>query len=287
MIDAPAPPATRRWPRRLLWATLGWGLVAALASTHQWTELQGTGKQMSWLAAFLWQGVSWLLLVPATPLLLGLIRRAPIEREHPERTVGHFLASLAFGGLFLLVAVPVRDALHPAGVRWGVFGEAFYKSAPQFMVIGVAAYWLIVGVASLVETRERLARLRRAAAEQPPAPTPDDFIRFETPVGVARHAAASIVWAEPAATGARLHTDDGAVLVRARLGELETMLAPWGFARVHRGVLVNARRVREVIGAPSRDGMLVLDTGARAPVSRRRRATLDAALADEPAPLAP
>lgn len=276
-----------------------WIGVAALAATHQWATLRGGGKELTWLRAFAWQGGSWLLLIPATPLILAAITRWPLERRHPERLRGHAAASLAFAVAFLLVSVPARLAFHPSPLRWTFFGEAFFKSIPQALILALGLYWVLVAAASLIDARRRLAARSNAPCSPPtdghapatPRPAIDPILHFTTPAGLVRLRPAEIAWAEPAPAGARLHTDDGPVLVRQGLAELETALAPHAFVRTHRAHLVNAARIREILGSPSRDGTVRLDTGATVPVSRRRRAALDRAcngapLAPESAPLA-
>ncbi|NNF58720.1 MAG: LytTR family transcriptional regulator [Rhodothermaceae bacterium] len=270
-------------------------MLALFTATHQWADLLSTGKQLSWMQAFAWQGVSWLLLIPATPVLYALVRRFPLDRAHLHRVLGHAAASVVFGTLFLLVSIPIRVAFHPSPIRWSLFGQAFYKSAPQVVGLGVLAYWAVVLLASLAETRRRLYGTHAVprpedstspVASEPSAPEirqrdPDSVV-LTTPIGVVQLHIKEAGWAEPAPPGARLHTDRGPVLVRHSLSALEEMLTPYGFVRVHRGYLVNTTRVREVIGAASRDGTLRLDTGDSLPISRRRRAHLDQALRDRP-----
>lgn len=262
-----------------------WSVVAVFAATQQYVDLTGTGKQLSWVRAFAWQGLSWLLLAIATPLLFAVVRRWPIDRAHAHRAAAHVGASVIFGFLFLGVATPIRLAFHPSPMRWNLFGEAFYKSIPQFVGLGVLLYWAVVVLASLLETRMRLyGTLERAEdAEQPPEfkdapPPPADWLVLTTPRGILQLPASDIAWAEPAAAGARLHMDAGAIPVRHSLAELETILAGHGFVRTHRSSLVNASRIREVLGGASRDGTVRLDTGDEIPVSRRRQEAVRDAL---------
>ena len=279
-------------------SAMTWTALAVVAATHQWADLLSTGKQLSWMQAFAWQGMSWLLLIPATPALYTLVRRAPLDRTHLHRIFGHAAASVAFGTLFLLVSLPLRMAVHPSPIRWSLFGEAFYKSIPLSIGLGVGAYWTVMLLASLAETRTRLydaaelprfegslhpvpplgAKSHRSMAHQQTA----DFVVLPTPIGMIQLHTDEVGWAEPATPGARLHTHRGPVLVRHNLTTLEQVLGPYGFGRVHRGYLVNTMRVREVIGATSRDGTVYLDTGDSFPVSRRRRSSLDQALRAAP-----
>ncbi len=265
-----------------VWSAVLWGGVAVLAATQQWAEIQGTGKALSWWRALAWQGSSWWLLIPATPMLLSVVRRWPIDRVHAARAAWHAGASLAFAALFLGCSVPLRLAWHPSPARWSFFGEAFYKSIPQGVAIGLAVYWGVVAIASLIETRARL----HAVIEHPePEPGPRHAPRsaterplvLHTPAGVTRLLPRELAWVEPAPGGSRLHTDAGDVLVRHTLAELESILGK-GFVRCHRAAIVNAARVRELRGSPSRDGTIRLDTGQSLPVARRRHASVTSAI---------
>jgi two-component system LytT family response regulator len=66
--------------------------------------------------------------------------------------------------------------------------------------------------------------------------------------------------------------------VRTRLRELEAQLAPRRLARVHRSVIVNLDRVREVQPMFRGDAAAILQDGRRLPVSARYRKELLARL---------
>ena len=53
---------------------------------------------------------------------------------------------------------------------------------------------------------------------------------------------------------------------------LEARVGPQGFLRAHRSALVRLGAVRELTWTPSDELVAVLETGARIPISRRRRA---------------
>jgi DNA-binding LytR/AlgR family response regulator len=72
----------------------------------------------------------------------------------------------------------------------------------------------------------------------------------------------------------RLAADSGRFLVRGRIANFEEDWAPFGFIRLHRGFLVNLRRVVELRPHPNGTGIAVLDDGEEVPVSRRKRVEL-------------
>ena len=69
---------------------------------------------------------------------------------------------------------------------------------------------------------------------------------------------------------------DEELLVRESLDELETLLAPHGFLRVHRGALVKLAAIQSLDGEA-----VTLASGAQAPVSRRSLPALRAALREQ------
>ncbi len=78
---------------------------------------------------------------------------------------------------------------------------------------------------------------------------------------------------------AAVHAAGRRHLVRVSLDMLETRLDPAAFLRVHRSYIVRLDRVTAVRALPGGRRALVLASGATVPVSRRRRATIDRALA--------
>jgi len=273
----------------LVWviAALVWVVPALYISTQQWVELRGTPKEMTWWESLAFQGPSWLLLVPLTPIVLAAVCAKPLQWSSPNRIALHGASSVVFGIVFLLIAVPTRLLVHDEPLRWSVFGEALYKSVPQFVIMGTAAYWAIAIVGSLLETRGRLyatltvepidPEARSSTAEAPPT-----HVSLTTSNGTARLPVSEIAWIEAASTGAWLHTHadqvDDCVLVRHTLAQLEDMLGGLGVVRVHRSYMVNTAHVRAVTGSPTRDGEVRLTDGRVLPISRRRRQAMDAAV---------
>lgn len=83
-------------------------------------------------------------------------------------------------------------------------------------------------------------------------------------------------WIEAADNYVRLHTPDGLHVVREALKSLEERLMHRGFIRIHRSVLVNVERVRELRTLPSGDSTVLLMSGEELPLSRRYREGFEA-----------
>lgn len=86
---------------------------------------------------------------------------------------------------------------------------------------------------------------------------------------------ASIGWIEAEGPHVRLHTTDGSHRMRVSISTLAEELDPHRFVRIHRGAIVNLDFVREFQPFFHGDYVVVLKTGARLRMSRRRRDVLD------------
>jgi two-component system LytT family response regulator len=85
-----------------------------------------------------------------------------------------------------------------------------------------------------------------------------------------------IDWIEAVDKYVRLHARGARYLHREALSALERRLDPAQFLRIHRGAIVNLRRVREIHPGVGDEPTVVLADGTRLPLSRRYRARLRA-----------
>jgi len=87
-----------------------------------------------------------------------------------------------------------------------------------------------------------------------------------------------IEWIEADDYYAAVHARGGRHLVRESLSSLEERLDRSQFVRVHRSAIVNIARVRKVAHGAGGDAVVILDSGVRLPLSRRRREHVAAAI---------
>ncbi|HEV7554860.1 MAG TPA: LytTR family DNA-binding domain-containing protein [Kofleriaceae bacterium] len=87
-----------------------------------------------------------------------------------------------------------------------------------------------------------------------------------------------IDWIEAQDYCAAVHVGDATHVVRHSLAALEARLDARRFVRIHRSAVVNVARIRELDHADASELVVVLSTGARLPVSRRRREALERVL---------
>jgi two-component system LytT family response regulator len=87
-----------------------------------------------------------------------------------------------------------------------------------------------------------------------------------------------IDWIEAADNYARLWTGTRSYLLRESLGTLEARIGVKGFARAHRKALVRLDAVRRLSTTTNGIAVAILSSGARIPLSRRRRSAFVAAV---------
>jgi two-component system response regulator LytT len=222
---------------------------------------------------------------PALEDLVRMLRASPLvggvdgAASAAEALVALGDDGAAYDGLFLDVRMPGLDGLElarvlrrferPPGV---VFVSAFDDAAVDAFELEALDY--LVKPVSRKRLDEAIDRVRRAAgtapagAEGPDADVlPVDKLRGG---GTRLLARSSILYLQAHGDYVRVASDDGRYLLRARLSELEARWAEHGFARVHRGYLVNLRRAVEVRPRLNGTAVLVMADGAEVPIARRQ-----------------
>ena len=92
---------------------------------------------------------------------------------------------------------------------------------------------------------------------------------------------AEIDWIEAADYRLRIHRGGETLELRKTMAELERVLDPRAFLRVHRSAIVNLRRVRELTRGESGEATAVLEDGTRVRVARSHRRELERRLSGE------
>jgi DNA-binding LytR/AlgR family response regulator len=179
----------------------------------------------------------------------------------------------SFAAVFLDIRMPGLDGLELARVlsRFAtppaiVFVTAFEQHAVEAFELQAVDYLLKpVRPDRLSDAIRRLAvPARRPAADE------EDPTRIAVEIaGVTRMVERdSIRFVEASGDYVRLHTDDGAFLVRVPISTLEESWRDAGFVRVHRRYLIALRHVSELRARPGGGYDLVV-AGEELPVSRR------------------
>ena len=195
----------------------------------------------------------------------------------------------SFAAVFLDIRMPGLDGLELARVlsRFArppeiIFVTAFEQHAVEAFELQAVDYLLKpVRAERLSDAISRLGAPARSPGGNGEDPT---RIAVETG-GVTRMVERDAIrFVEASGDYVRLHTDDGAFLVRVPISTLEENWRDAGFVRVHRRYLIALRHVTE-LRARSGGGYDLLVAGQELPVSRRHARELRDRLARSPGSL--
>jgi hypothetical protein len=208
----------------------------------------------------------------ATPLVMSLVRRYPVEAGLLWRRALLHVTS-AMGVAFALVAASciLAPILGVGDTR------PFLAALPDH----IAANWLplgfsllaMVGVAHAVRYQTQLRTRELESSEAATAQYLKDVV-----IGARGHVVsvdlASIEWIETQGNYVALHEGRKTHLLRETLAAFEAKLDPQHFVRIHRRVLVAADRVREITPLANGDGLVRLADGTELRLSRNHRKRL-------------
>jgi two-component system LytT family response regulator len=235
------------------------------------------------------------LLVDDEPLARTLLR-ALLEKEREVRVVGECSGAEAVAVIararpdlvFLDVQMPevdgfqVLEQVGPERMPAVVFVTAYDRHALRAFEVHAVDYLLKPVDAArfhdaLEHARSRLHRRPGDRAEPGLEGLLRDRARFASRLlvpgreGTVVVEAATIDWIEASDYYASIHAGGRTLLLRRTMDELEGLLDPAQFVRVHRGAIVNLDRVREIRPLLHGDAALVLSTGDEVRLSRTRR----------------
>jgi len=123
-------------------------------------------------------------------------------------------------------------------------------------------------------TTRVLELLSSVKSEKRTAPEFEDRLAIRTNGRVVFLNLDEIHWVEAAANYVRLNTGKDSYLFRETISRVSERLNPAQFVRIHRSMIVNVRRIRELIPVNSGEYVVVLNNGKELPCSRGYRANL-------------
>lgn len=210
----------------------------------------------------------------ATPLLLDLVRRFPIEGMHWRRRILlHAAADTAIAAGLVFVSCVLADWFLPAEHR--PFGLALRE---ELVSNGPLISFCVVAFTALVHAVRFFERGRAPPAMAPSASHLSSIAVRErgqvTLVDLAR-----VDWIETQGNYLALHAGSTVHLVRDSLARLEVRLDPARFLRVHRRIVVAADRIETVTPLGAGDAQLRLKDGTELRLSRSYRDGIETLLA--------
>jgi len=260
--------------RRLRWFGF-WTLLGVVSSAQlHFANQRFAAHPPSWWQALATGLPHWYLWGLLALVVAWLGRRFQVDRANFDRHFFiHLGASLDLALLQLVAAVGVQDLLHAAAGEPFAYAQQLVDNFTLFYHWNVLIYWAILAVVHALDYHADLERQRvHAAGLDVRQPTERLLVADNGRSFFVR--TSDVDWMEAARNYVRLHVGHRTHLLRATLGALEQRLDPERFRRVSRSALVNVDRVREVQPWFHGDAVVILDGGARLPLSRRYRTNL-------------
>jgi two-component system, LytTR family, response regulator len=131
-------------------------------------------------------------------------------------------------------------------------------------------------------TNRVLEFLSGVGANKLPIPEFDERLTIRTNGRVLFLNLKEIQWIEAAANYVRLHTGKDSYLFRETISRISERLNPSHFVRIHRSVIVNVTKIKELIPVNSGEYVVVLYSGKELSCSRGYRANLQPLIAKNP-----
>ncbi|HYL55113.1 MAG TPA: LytTR family DNA-binding domain-containing protein [Gemmatimonadales bacterium] len=279
-------------PRTIRWFAF-WTLLGLLASAQaHFAHQRFAADPHPWSQALESALPEWYLWGLLSPVVAWLARRFQVDRANFGRHFFiHLGASLDIALLHVLGAVTVQNALHAWRGEAFPFAQRLVDNFTVFFHWDVVIYWTILAVVHALDYH-RDAELRRGHAAEleaqlralmggasgvearGPRPRYSDRLLVADDGRSFFLRTADVHWFETARNYVRVHAGDRVHILRTTLVSLEGRLDPERFRRISRSAVVNLDRVREVQPWFHGDAVVILENGARLPLSRRYRANL-------------
>jgi two-component system, LytTR family, sensor kinase len=147
-------------PTRWLWIAASWSACGLFDASQTVLIMHAEGRHHPWLPLFGTELAGWLPWALATPLVVGLARRYPVNRGINVQTPAtHLAAFAALSAVAEAWSAWLQVLFNPWGNRkWPTFVDTFSTTLLYQCLTFIIAYALILTVTYLVDARERITR---------------------------------------------------------------------------------------------------------------------------------
>jgi DNA-binding LytR/AlgR family response regulator len=202
----------------------------------------------------------------ATPFLLALTRRLPIEGPQAGRRAAIHLAFCSAAAVVLVIASCLLATLLPGAARYPL--EA--RIADELVANALLVTACLAGLTVLAHAARAIGRANPLGHAREVTITQRGHI--------ARMDLAAVAWIETQGNYLALHGREGTKLLRRTAKSFEAELDPARFVRIHRRIIVALDAVQSVAPRDAGDATVRLANGEELRVSRNYRTQLWKAL---------
>ena len=258
---------------------LGKAIISVLVNaTSVVMEYQRRGDPLATWQPFVWESSSQVIGLLLIPVIIYLDRRWPLR---PGCLRLHLAYHLLFSMLVCVAHVVGMVALRHAAYtladsnydfgNWAV--ELIYEYRKDFL--GYFSVLLIINLYRYVVSQMRGEATVIAEGEDAPPQTCPERLLVKKLGKEFIVKVQDIDWIEAAGNYMNLHIDNRIYPLRETMAGLEQLLNAKQFARVHRSIIVNLDRIREIQALDSGDYKITLNSGIELNFSRRYRERLN------------
>ena len=265
-------------PGRASWRDFGLGFVYWLAfllllEPGNLVRVVQGGVPLAWSQEVLRIVGASLLGAAATPVLLGLVRRLPIEGPRWWRRAAVHAVSIVGLALGLIVVAQILAAALLRGRDPRLHAPLAEEIASDgaLLILCMTALTAIAHAVRFLRRAERDQGLLAAAAKREEA-GPLERVEVKTRAGVLLLSLDEVDWIETQGNYLALHAGPQTHLIRDTLARFEGSLDPRRFVRIHRRTIVRADRVRELTPLSNGDASIRLADGTELRLSRGYKA---------------
>jgi two-component system LytT family response regulator len=231
------------------------------------------GYAIAWDQELLRLTGAGLLGAAATPLVLALLRRFPIEGPARWRRAGlHVLSSASLSAVLVALSCPLA-ALLLVSERRPLTVALREEMVGSFLLVTFCMVGFVAIAHALRPERRPMMRSAEGAGGRPAKQVP-----VKARGGLLMVEMAHIDWIETQGNYLALHVGAQTHLIRDSSTRFEATLDPARFIRIHRRTIVAIDRVRELTPVGGGDAAVRLDGGAEVRVSRGYRERLQSRL---------
>ncbi len=201
-----------------------------------------------------------------------------LDIQMPEWNGFDVLDKLPEGRVPVVIFVTAYDTFAIRAFEAHALDYVLKPVSPERLGVALARAKARVREHKMAEYGQRLlatvAEVQRGGPNAPPARTFLERIMVKEAQGISFYEVAELDWIEGADYYVTLHAGPRSSLYRESLKHLEERLDPTVFLRIHTSAIVNMKRAVEIRRNFRGDYEVVLATGQRIKVSRRRKGDL-------------
>lgn len=246
-------------------------IVNAVSMIDQRREL---GQPSAAWQAWVLEGssyIAWLMLLAPVLALAARLAGRPLWQAVPGHAAGWIAASIAHSTVMSGFRIAAYALAGAAYVPAGSWTDQFMFEARKDLI----TYVSVVAVFLLAR------RLLTSPASSPPAPTGNTLIELREGSRVVLLRPDEIDWVGAAGNYVEFQGAFGSELARRTMADVEAMLAPHDFVRIHRSRLVRRGAIAAIETRQSGDFDVTLRSGTVLAGSRRFRQNLKSAATEQ------